>query len=102
MIGACGLGCGITMRRGAVAGAAATGALACGAGLVAGAAALVAGACAATAAGRGGWLRASASACRRARIAFIASPGFEMWERSKAGLASTAGFATAPPRRFLK
>jgi hypothetical protein len=104
-IGACGLGCGTTMRRGAAAatGAAATGALAGGAVLAAaGAAALAAGGWTATAAGRCGWLRASASACLRARIAFIASPGFEMWERSKAGLASAAGFATAPPRRFWK
>jgi hypothetical protein len=27
----------------------------------------------------------------RARIAFTASPGFEMWARLKAGLASTGG-----------
>jgi hypothetical protein len=46
---------------------------------------------AAAAAGRLGAWRASSSACLRARIAFTASPGFEMWARLKAGLASTSG-----------
>jgi hypothetical protein len=51
-------------------------ALACTAGL---AAAAVTGRGATTGAARGGgMLRASASACLRARIAFNASPGFEM------------------------
>jgi hypothetical protein len=40
-------------------------------------------------------LRASSSACFRARIAFTASPGFEMFARLKAGLASTGGFVAA-------
>jgi hypothetical protein len=80
IFGAC-LGRG-TIRRGAgVVGGAATGALAWIVGravLAGGGAAITVGFGATTAAGRGGWLRASASACFRARIAFIASPGFEM------------------------
>ena len=103
-IGACCLGRG-TMRRGAgtAAGATAAGALACATGLTGGTTGLAATGAAATAAGRGGELRACSSAWRRARIAFIASPGFEMCERSKAGLVSVCGLADAPPlRRFLK
>jgi len=92
------------MRRGGGAAGAtdAAGALGAAIGLGAAAGAVAAGA-ATTAAGRCGVLRACASACLRARIAFIASPGFEMCERSKAGFASTCGLLAAPPlRRFLK
>jgi hypothetical protein len=104
------------MRRGAgaagCAGAAATGALACIAGrggaaagrTAEGAAAdgaeLDAGGCTATAGGRGGMLRASDSACLRARIAFSASPGLEMCERSKAGFGSLRGRDGLPPVRW--
>jgi hypothetical protein len=34
-------------------------------------------------------------------ISRIASPGFEMCERSNAGFASTVGFAAAVPPAFL-
>jgi hypothetical protein len=93
------------MRLGAGAAGAteAAGALGAATGLGAAAGALTAAGGAATADARGGVLRASASACLRARIAFIASPGFEMCDRSKAGLASTLGLALLlPPRRSLK
>jgi hypothetical protein len=53
-----------------------------------------------TAPGRtGGWLLAIASACLRSRIAFSASPGFEMLERLNAGFVSALLDALAPPRR---
>jgi hypothetical protein len=53
-----------------------------------------------TVAGRaGGWLLAIASACLRSRIAFSASPGFEIWLRLNAGLCSPEDFAAAPPPR---
>lgn len=96
-IGALALGCG-TIRRGAAtvaAGLAATGALAAAAGLAT--AALATGGRAATAAGRCGVLRACSCACFRSRISRIASPGFEMWERSNVGFASAEAFAVVPP-----
>jgi hypothetical protein len=40
-------------------------------------------------------LRARSCASFRSRISRIASPGFEMCERSNAGFASTFGFAAA-------
>jgi hypothetical protein len=97
-IGALGLGCGTTRRGGAAsaAGFAATGALTGAAGLAGAAVALAAGGRAATASGRcGGALRARSCASFRSRISRIASPGFEMCERSNAGFASTFGFAAA-------
>jgi hypothetical protein len=45
-------------------------------------------------------LRAFSAAALRSRIAFIASPGFDMFDRLKAGLASACGFAAAPPVRL--
>jgi len=45
-------------------------------------------------------LRAFSAASFRSRIAFIASPGFEMLDRLKAGLASTCGFVAALPVRL--
>lgn len=54
-----------------------------------------------TAAGRAaGAFRASASACLRARIAFSASPGFEMCERSKAGFDSVFVFEAGALERW--
>lgn len=111
-MGACVRGWGVTKRRGAGAtdGAAATGALASAAGLAATtgpaplngftAAALAATGAVATTAGRGGVLRACSAAAFRSRIAFIASPGLEMLDRLKAGLASACGFVAAPPARL--
>jgi hypothetical protein len=56
-----------------------------------------------TAPGRaGGWLLAIASACLRSRIAFSASPGFEMFERLNAGFDSAGFDAPPPPRRFFR
>jgi len=54
----------------------------------------------ATNAGRCGAYLAACSACLRSRIAFIASPGFEMFERLNDGLASAgrAVGAGRPPR----
>jgi hypothetical protein len=102
-IGACERGCGSTTRRGG--GAAngtlgAGGALAATAGRAAGTTATAAAAgtaCLApggagavtTTPGRGGVRSACSAAALRSRIAFIASPGFEMFDRLKAGLAST-------------
>jgi hypothetical protein len=45
-------------------------------------------------------LRAFSAACLRSRISRIASPGFEMWERSNVGFASAAGLDVAPPWRL--
>jgi hypothetical protein len=45
-------------------------------------------------------LRAFSAAALRSRIAFIASPGFEMFDKLKAGAASACGFAAAPPVRL--
>ena len=51
-----------------------------------------------------GWLLASASCCLRSRIAFSASPGFEMCERLNAGFVSAPllELVEAPPRRFFR
>lgn len=77
----------------------ATGAATCTTGFAAGATTVCAvGGCTATV-GRGGVLRASASACFRARIAFSASPGLEMWDRSNCGFVSTRGFVAVVPVR---
>jgi hypothetical protein len=59
---------------------------------------------AAAAAGRGGWLRASASAAFRIFAASMmarASPSLEMCDRSITGLASTGGLLTALLLRLL-
>lgn len=67
------------------------------AGRPAGAATATAGADEATA--RGGTARTpAASACLRSRIAFIASPGFEMFDKSNFGFCSTACLGALVPR----
>jgi hypothetical protein len=97
-----------TIRRGAgTAGAttAATGAFGCETGFatVTTLAAGTADGGAATAVGRGGWLRASASACLRSRIALSASPGFDTCDRLNAGFESVCGFgALLREDRLLK
>ena len=91
----CCLGWGTTRRGAGAAGAAASGALAFKTGLDAAFGALATAGGAGVAAGRRGAWRASSSACLRARIAFTASPGLEMWARLKAGLASTCGLVAA-------
>jgi hypothetical protein len=57
-----------------------------------------------TAAGRCGAFRASASACLRSRIAFSASPGFDIPDKLNDGRESVCccGLFDPPPRRFLK
>jgi hypothetical protein len=95
------------MRRGAGAsGAAATGALVvCAAGRPEAAATagveLAAGGCTTTAAARcGGILRAFSAASFRSRISRAASPGFEIWEKSRDGGVSTRALvATLLPLR---
>jgi hypothetical protein len=48
-------------------------------------------------------LFASSAASLRSRINRAASPGFEMWARLNAGLASVAGlFPVLPLKRLLK
>ena len=87
---ACGRGCGMTIRRGALA-AGCAGVAAAGEAATTGrggtaAAGLEAGG-ATTAVGRGGaaWI-AAVSACLRSRIALRASPGLETFDRSNFGL----------------